>query len=94
MIVKCNCDCKYCEEGICSKEEITISDTGEGMYCDGYVQSEISFLNKFEFDWWLDDNDRKYVHIILTSVFISLGEVAKYMFETYPLENIDCDYYI
>ena len=29
MIVKCNCDCKYCEEGICSKEEIIICDTGE-----------------------------------------------------------------
>ena len=94
MIVKCNCDCKYCEEGICSKEEIEISDTGEGMYCDGYEQSEDSFLNKFEFDWYLDDNDCKYVHVILTSIFSSLGKVTKYMFETYPLENIDCDYYI
>ena len=94
MIVKCNCDCKYCEEGICSKEEITISDTGEGMYCDGYEQSEDSFLNKFEFDWGLDDNGCKYAHVILASVFVTLGEVAKYMFETYPLENIDCDYYI
>lgn len=36
MIVKCECDCKYCEESICSKEEIEISDTGEGMSCDGY----------------------------------------------------------
>lgn len=94
MIVKCNCDCKYCEEGICSKEEITLYNTGEGVDCDGYEQSEDSFLNQFEFDWYLDDNDRKYVHIILTSVFISLGKVAKYMFETYPLENIDCNYYI
>ena len=34
MIVKCNCDCKYCEEGICSKEEIIISDTRRrnGLY--------------------------------------------------------------
>ena len=87
-------DCKYCEEGICSKEEIIMCDTGEGMYCDGYVQSEISFLNKFEFNWCLDDNDCKYIHVILASVFVTLGEVAKYMFETYPLENIDCDYYI
>ena len=94
MIVKCNCDCKYCEEGICSKEEITLYDTGEGMDCDGYEQSEDSFLNKFEFDWYLDDNDYKYAHVILTSMFSSLGKVAKYMFETYPLENIDCEYYI
>lgn len=94
MIVKCNCDCKYCEEGICSKEEITISDTGEGMCCVQYEQSEDSFLNKFEFDWYLDDNDCKYVHVILASVFVTLGKVAKYMFENYPLENIDCDYYI
>ena len=94
MIVKCNCDCKYCEEGLCSKEEITLYDTGEGMDCDGYEQSEDSFLNKFEFDWCLDDNGCKYVHIILTSVFISLGKVAKYMFETHPLENIECDYYV
>ena len=94
MIVKCECDCKYCEEGICSKEEIEISDTGEGMCCNGYEQSEESFLNKFKFDWCLDDNDCKYAHVILASVFVTLGEVAKYMFETYPLENIDCDYYI
>ena len=94
MIVKCNCDCKYCEEGICSKEEITICDTGEGKNCDGYEQLEDSFFSKFEFDWYLDDNDCKYAHVILTSVFVTLGEVAKYMFETYPLENIDCDYYI
>lgn len=94
MIVKCNCDCKYCKEGICSKEEITLYDTGEGMDCDGYEQSEDSFLNKFEFDWCLDDNDHKYVHVILASVFVTLGKVAKYMFENYPLENIDCDYYI
>ena len=94
MIVKCNCDCKYCEEGICSKEEIIISDTGEGIYCDGYEQSEDSFLNQFEFDWCLDDNDCKYAHVILASVFVSLGKVAKYMFETYPLENINCEYYI
>ncbi|WP_291625947.1 hypothetical protein [Clostridium sp.] len=94
MIVKCNCDCKYCEEGICSKEEIIICDTGEGMNCIQYELPEDSFLNRFEFDWYLDDNDCKYVHVILASVFITLGEVAKYMFETYPLENIDCDYYI
>lgn len=94
MIVKCNCDCKYCEEGICSKEEIIMCDTGEGINCYGYEQLEDSFFDKFEFDWYLDDNDCKYVHIILTSVFISLGKVAKYMFETYPLENIECDYYI
>ena len=94
MIVKCNCDCKYCKEGICSKEEIIISDTGEGMYCDGYEQSEDSFLNQFEFDWYLDDNNCEYIHIILTSTFVTLGRVAKYIFETYPLENIDCDYYI
>lgn len=36
MIVKCACDCKYCEEGICSKEEIIISDTGEGKYAEIY----------------------------------------------------------
>ena len=94
MIVKCNCDCKYCEEGICSKEEITICDTGEGMNCIEYEQSEDSFLNQFEFDWYLDDNDRKYAHVILASVFVTLGKVAKHMFENYPLENIDCDYYI
>ena len=94
MIVKCSCDCKYCEEGICSKEEIIICDTGEGMDCMQYEQSEDGFLNQFEFDWYLDDNDCKYAHIILTSIFSSLGEVAKYIFETYPLENIDCDYYI
>ena len=94
MIVKCSCDCKYCEEGICSKEEIIICDTGEGMDCMQYEQSEDGFLNQFEFDWYLDDNDCKYAHIILTSIFSSLGKVAKYMFETYPLENIDCDYYI
>lgn len=94
MIVKCNCDCKYCEEGICSKEEITISDTGEGMYCDGYEQSEDSFFNQFEFNLRLDDNDCRYLHVILASVFVPLGRVAKYMFETYPLENMDCDYYI
>lgn len=94
MIVKCNCDCKYCEEGICSKEEIEISDTGEGMSCDGYVQLEDSFLDKFEFNWYLDDNDHKYAHVILASVFTTLGKVANYMFETYPLENINCDYYI
>ena len=94
MIVKCNCDCKYCEEGICSKEEIIMCDTGEGMDCMQYEQSEDSFLNQFEFDWYSDDNDCKYVHVILTSIFSSLGKVAKYMFETYPLENIDCDYYI
>lgn len=94
MIVKCECDCKYCEKGYCTKEEIEISDTGEGMYCGGYEQSEDGFLNQFEFDWYLDDNDCKYAHVILTSVFVSLGKVAKYMFETYPLENIDCDYYI
>ena len=94
MIVKCNRDCKYCEEGICSKEEITMCDTGEGMDCIQYEQSEDSFLNQFEFDWYLDDNDCKYVHVILTSIFSNLCKVAKYMFETYPLENIDCDYYI
>lgn len=94
MIVKCNRDCKYCEEGICPKEEITLYDTGEGMDCMQYEQTEDSFLNKFEFDWYLDDNNRKYIHVILASVFISLGKVAKYMFENYPLENIDCDYYI
>lgn len=94
MIVKCNCDCKYCEEGICSKEEIIICDTGEGMDCMQYEQSEDSFLNQFEFDWYLDDNNRKYIHVILASVFVTLGKVAKYMFENYPLENIDCDYYI
>ena len=94
MIVKCNCDCKYCEEGICSKEEIIISDIGEGMDCMQYEESEDSFLNKFEFDWYLDDNNCKYAHVILASVFVTLGEVAKYMFETYPLGNIDCDYYI
>ena len=44
MIVKCNCDCKYCEEGICSKEEITMCDTGEGINCYGYEQLEDSFL--------------------------------------------------
>ena len=94
MIVKCNCDCKYCEEGVCSKEEIIISDTGEGMDCMQYEQSEDSFLNKFEFNWCLDDNDCKYIHVILASVFGTLGKIARYMFETYPLENIDCDYYI
>ena len=94
MIVKCECDCKYCEEGVCSKEEIEISDTGEGMSCDGYVQLEDSFLDKFEFNWYLDDNDHKYAHVILASVFITLGKVANYMFETYPLESINCDYYI
>lgn len=44
MIVKCNCDCKYCEEGICSKEEITMYDTGEGINCYGYEQLEDSFF--------------------------------------------------
>lgn len=94
MIVKCNCDCKYCEESVCSKEEITMYDTGEGINCCGYEQSEDSFLNQFEFDWYLDDNDCKYAHVILTSVFVSLSKVAKYMFENYPLENIDYEYYI
>ena len=94
MIVKCNCDCKYCEEGICSKEEITMCDTGEGINCYGYEQLEDSFFSKFEFDWYLDDNDCKYAHVILTSVFVTLGKVAKYMFENYSLENINCEYYI
>ena len=94
MIVKCECDCKYCEKGYCTKEEIEITDTGEGMCCDGYEQSEESFLNNFNFDWCLDDGDNKYAHVILTSVFVSLGKVAEYMFENYPLENINCEYYI
>ena len=70
MIVKCNCDCKYCEEGICSKEEITTYDTGEGINCYGYEQLEESFLNNFNFDWCLDDGDNKYAHVMLTSVLL------------------------
>ena len=49
MIVKCNCDCKYCEEGICSKEEITISDTGEDYCLISYSSTSKSiFIHKIQ----------------------------------------------
>ena len=94
MIVKCECDCKYCEKGYCTKEEIEISDTGEGMYCGGYEQSEESFLNQFVFEYKEDDYGVRYCHIVFTSVFASFSSIAYYMIEEYPLVNIDCKYYI